>query len=103
MVSIRGREVKNSDAFDRFTGYAHTPIHTPTITQIIPMVGDMEDVRSVSGFRGGDGRGIKIADMQEIGYQECRRKRKEAFSETKSSLLLVTDGRKIHSYWSRDQ
>ncbi len=91
----------------------HALMQTLTITRThsqshtLAEVGDMVDVRSVSGFRGGDGQGIRIADMQEIGYVSVIRSvegskkgrfRNEKFTatghgRTKSSLLL----------WSRDQ
>jgi hypothetical protein len=44
--------------------HRHTHSHTYTLAE----VGDMEDVRPVSGVRVGDGQAIAIGDMEEIGY-----------------------------------
>ena len=46
----------------------HTYTHTQSSRDTLAEVGDMEDVRPVSGFRGWDGQGIVIGDMEEIGY-----------------------------------
>jgi hypothetical protein len=43
--------------------HTHKQSHTHTLAE----VDDMEDVRPVSGFRGGDGQGIVIGDMEEMG------------------------------------
>jgi len=43
----------------------HTHTHTHNDTYTLAEVGDMEDVRSVSGS-GGDGQGIAIGEMEEI-------------------------------------
>ena len=44
--------------------HTHTHTHPYTLAE----VGDMEDVRPVSGVRVGDGQAIAIGDMEEIGY-----------------------------------
>ena len=51
----------------------HTHTHTQSHTYTLAEVGDMEDVRPVSGVRGGNGQEIAIGDMEEIGYHESRR------------------------------
>jgi hypothetical protein len=72
----------------RTRSYTHSQSHK------LAEVGDMEDVRSVSGFRGGDGREIRIADMQEIGYVSVIR-------SVEGSEKRRFRRRKVHCYWSR--
>ena len=46
----------------------HTYTHTQSYTDTLAEVGDMEDVRPVSGSGGLDGQGIAIGDMKERRY-----------------------------------
>ena len=48
--------------------HADTHTHTQSHTYTLAEVGDMEDVMPVSGVSGGDGQGIAIGGMEEIGY-----------------------------------
>ena len=73
----------------------HTRSYTHSQSHKLAEVGDMEDVRSVSGFRVGDGQGIRIADMQEIGYVSVIRRvegSEKGRSRTKLISLLLVRG-----------
>ena len=61
---------------------AHTCTHSQLHT--LEEVGDIEDVRSVSEVRGGDGQGIRTGDMEEIGYCTC------CFHHIRGSVSRVT-------------
>ena len=51
----------------------HTHSCTRSQLHTLEEVGNIEDVRSVSEVRGGDGQGIRTGDLEEIGYVSVRR------------------------------